>query len=50
MSEWQPIETAPKDGSWVLCINPNWRFGPMAVARWRAEEQAWEEGCVLYLS
>jgi hypothetical protein len=36
MTEWQPIETAPKDGTPFLCIHP-----PM-----QAEVAHWEDGLV----
>lgn len=32
MSEWQPIETAPKDGTWILGVNNR---GNQAVIIWR---------------
>jgi hypothetical protein len=37
MSEWQPIETAPKDGSDILA----WWNGH-AVISWNARQQSWE--------
>ncbi len=39
MMEWQPIETAPKDGTWILAIN-NRRN--QAVIIWR--DDAFDEG------
>lgn len=40
MSEWQPIETAPKDGTWILAINNR---GNPAVIIWN-ERAYWNEG------
>lgn len=42
MSEWKPIETAPKDGTAVLAYQPvgamNWVVAPMY---WPAHGQEW---------
>jgi len=34
MSEWLPIETAPKDGTHVLVYGPNWMPAHVAVTWW----------------
>lgn len=33
MSEWQPIETAPRDGSWFVTVNAREKDGEYEVAR-----------------
>ena len=40
MSEWQPIETAPKDGTWILGMNNR---GNPAVIIWD-EKAHWHDG------
>jgi len=50
MMDWQPIETAPKDGTRVLlyCAKAStqtkWRQGMQAVDYWRTRENAGFEG------
>ena len=41
--EWMPIETAPKDGSWILAT-VGAQYYP-AVVRWRAEKgiEGWQD-------
>ncbi len=36
MTNWQPIETAPKDGTWIAIWNPKYEFIP--IARWVDEQ------------
>lgn len=40
MSDWQPIETAPKDGTWILVFgNPMRHHGTsISIARWVEDE------------
>lgn len=33
---WQPIETAPTDGSWVLIV-ADWKRAPVTIGFWNAE-------------
>ena len=51
MSDWQPIETAPKDGPWILVwdgVNTKW--SPCEVAQWRTvgrqsfDKPGWYDG------
>jgi len=37
--KWQPIETAPKDGSWFLAFNPNSNmcWAPYEFASWTTD-------------
>lgn len=39
---WQPIETAPKDGSWVLVFEPSDYAPQVHVVRWGTPE--WSGG------
>ena len=42
-AQWQPIETAPKDGTKVLLYKPDDEFwcSSIATARWWAKESEW---------
>lgn len=37
--EWQPIETAPRDGTWVLCWGPDCEHG----IAWFPPNPCWAE-------
>lgn len=46
MNEWQPIETAPRDGSWIQAWRspPSFTGGtwePLVYVRWEDEEGKW---------
>lgn len=40
--EWQPIETAPKDGTWVLLSSAGWTHGQWEIAQWSAYAECWQ--------
>jgi len=35
---WQPIETAPKDGSSILVFPATWDKKPCSIAHWNTDE------------
>ena len=51
--QWQPIETAPKDGAWISAwrappsfTGPTWE--PLIYVRWDDEGEAWTWPCDAY--
>lgn len=42
MSEWMPIETAPKDGTEILGFEPGWKVGIIAGICW--DKDRWHGG------
>lgn len=44
MSEWQPIETAPRDGTAVLLYEPDCWMHPVWVAQWERGGTYYREG------
>lgn len=41
MSEWRTIDSAPKDGTSILCTAKGWGC---AVLFWNASNEAWDDG------
>lgn len=39
---WQPIETAPKDGTWILVSHPAWTDGKWEIAQWSQYSECWQ--------
>lgn len=42
MSNWQPIETAPKDGTKIFIFRQDWEFAP--IAKWVMHDADDEHG------
>ena len=38
--KWQPIETAPKDGTSILVYPPTWKTKRAAIAKWNPNRYA----------
>lgn len=47
MTSWQPIETAPKDGTFILGWHPalSWPHGRQDVVAWDETHLHWTDGC-----
>ena len=49
MNEWQPIETAPKDGQWITLWRPSvekfYDRSPIVYGRWLDDSAAWSWPC-----
>lgn len=39
--KWQPIETAPKDGTRVLVCGTDWEDRQPAIAEWEPDYELW---------
>lgn len=44
MSEWQPIETAPKDGAWIILYDDNFKHSEHSylIATWHPQVKSWK--------
>ena len=46
MADWQPIETAPKDGVYFLAYSQGWREGAF-MCSWDKRHEVWIDHCDL---
>ncbi len=42
MADWQPIETAPRDGTWLLCWEPGTEVDIMRWYAWSTTRGEWQ--------